>query len=131
MQASGLHHVSILVTDNDAAKRFYGDVLGLREVSRPAFRFRGAWYELDDGSQIHLIESTHGKTLRHTQQIDSGDGHYALRVADFDAAVERLQAAGVEVSVRRENLTPWMQAYCVDPSGNVIELNAPRTERSS
>lgn len=39
-------HVSVTVTDLDKAKAFYGDVLGLKEIPRPDFRFPGVWYSL-------------------------------------------------------------------------------------
>jgi glyoxylase I family protein len=38
-----LHHLSVSVTELERAKRFYREVLGLREVERPAFDFPGAW----------------------------------------------------------------------------------------
>ena len=44
---ASLHHISVVVTDLARAKAFYGEVLGLRELSRPAFEFGGAWYELN------------------------------------------------------------------------------------
>ena len=44
---ASLHHISVVVTDLARAKAFYSEVLGLRELSRPAFDFGGAWYELN------------------------------------------------------------------------------------
>ena len=121
-----LHHVSLTVTDLERSKRFYGDVLGLREVPRPAFDFPGAWYELGD-RQLDLIVHTTPRTLRGTTEIDSRDGHFAVRVTDFDAALEHLRQHGVEVRERPTNPTPWAQLYITDPDGNVIELNVDRT----
>lgn len=123
-----LHHVGIVVTDIVIAKAFYGGVLGLRELPRPAFDFEGAWYDLGD-RQLHLIVHPPARALRGTREIDARDGHVALRVADFDEALARLQAHGVPVYVSRENVTPWMQVYITDPDGNVIELNVERGTR--
>ena len=126
LEITALNHIAVCVTDVERSKRFYGGVLGLKEIPRPPFPFAGAWYELADGRQFHLI--VHGKplTLRGTTAIDLRDGHLALRVEDFDRAVAHLQAAGVECVVRPENVTPWKQIYITDPDGNVIELNALR-----
>ena len=126
VELTGLSHVAVCVTDLARSKRFYGEVLGLKEVERPAFPFDGAWYELADGRQFHLIVHDHPLTLRGTTRIDLRDGHIALRVEDFDRALAHLQAAGVECVLRPENVTPWKQIYLTDPDGNVIELNALR-----
>jgi catechol 2,3-dioxygenase-like lactoylglutathione lyase family enzyme len=126
LDISSLHHVAVCVTDIERAKRFYGDVLGLKEIARPPFPFGGAWYELPDGRQFHLIVHERPRTLRGTTAIDLRDGHLALGVADFDRAVAHLHAQGVDCVERPENITPWKQVYVTDPDGNVIELNAPR-----
>lgn len=117
-----LHHVSLCVTDLARAKRFYGAVLGLREVYRPDLGFGGAWYELGDG-QLHLIVHPPTKTLRGTREIDGRDGHVAMRVASYADAVAHLQANGVEIIQSPRNKTPWAQVYFTDPDGNVVELN--------
>ena len=126
MDVETLHHAALCVTDLERAKRFYGEVLGLEELERPPFDFPGAWYSLGD-RQLHLIVHTSPLTLRGTTQVDSRDGHLALRVADYDATLEHLHANGIEVLERRTNVTPWSQLYVTDPDGNVIELNVERS----
>lgn len=126
LHISTLHHVAVCVTDIDRAKRFYSDILRLREVERPAFPFAGAWYELGDGRQLHLIVHDQPRTLRGTRDIDLRDGHLAFGVEDYDGTVAHLRAAGIECVERPQNVTPWQQIYVTDPDGNVIELNAPR-----
>lgn len=121
-----LHHAAVCVTDIERARRFYGEVLGLTEVPRPDFDFGGAWYEFDDGSQLHLIVHEGPLTLRGTTSIDTRDGHLALRVLSFEATLERLKALGVEHVAQRNNKTPWPQIYVTDPDGNIVELNAER-----
>ena len=123
---TSLHHVAVCVTDIERSKRFYGGVLGLKEIARPPFPFGGAWYETPDGRQIHLIVHERPRTLRGTTEIDLRDGHLAFGVADFDQAVAHLRAAGIACVERPENVTPWKQVYVTDPDGNVIELNATR-----
>lgn len=126
VEISLLHHVAVCVTDIVRSKKFYSGILGLKEVDRPAFPFEGAWYQLGDGRQLHLIVHERPRTLRGTTEIDLRDGHFAFGVADYERAVEQLQAAGVECVVRPDNVTPWKQVYITDPDGNIIELNAPR-----
>ena len=123
---SALHHTALCVTDLERSKRFYRDVLGLTEVERPAFPFGGAWYELGDGRQLHLIVHEHPLTLRGTRAVDAKDGHMAFRVIDYDAALAHFRALGVECLERPDNVTPWKQLYVTDPDGHIIELNADR-----
>ena len=119
----GIHHVSLLVTDIERAKRFYGEVLGFEESSkRPDFGFPGAWYQVGE-TQIHLIVHNEGKTLRGTTEIDSRDGHFAVRVKDIEVFLERMETYGVEILNKPHNKTDWHQVYICDPDGNVIEFN--------
>jgi len=118
-----LHHVALCVTDLHRAKAFYGGVLGLREIPRPPFDFGGAWYELGDDRQLHLIVHPPTRTLRGTRDIDARDGHLAIRVRSYRDTVEHLRRHGIECLESPRNLTPWAQIYVTDPDGNVVEFN--------
>lgn len=113
MQAIGIHHVSINVTDVGAAVAFYVGVLGLTvRDDRPDFAFDGAW--LDAGAQqIHLIGGPVPPNLGQ---------HLALQVADLDATVAELRQQGVEVS-DPSPVGAARQSFLVDPSGNAVELH--------
>jgi catechol 2,3-dioxygenase-like lactoylglutathione lyase family enzyme len=108
-----LHHVGICVTDLARAKAFYGGVLGLRELPRPPFDFGGAWYQIGD-CQLHLIVHPPTRTLRGTRDIDSRDGHLAIRVRSYDDTVQHLRSHGIECLESPRNLTPWAQIYVTD-----------------
>jgi glyoxylase I family protein len=129
MTIESLHHVSVVVTDLVVAKAFYTEVLGLRELPRPAFNFEGAWYELGE-RQLHLIVHPPARTVRGTTEIDSRDGHFAVRVSDYDETLAYLKSRGVTVRESRQNVTPWSQLYITDPDGNVIELNVERDQNN-
>ncbi len=91
---------------------FYRDVLGLDVRSdRPDFPFDGAW--LDAGpQQVHLIDKP---------VPDALGQHFAVGVADLDAAVAELRARGVQVS-DPVPVGASRQAFLRDPSGNSVEL---------
>lgn len=112
MKPAGVHHVSINVSDVDAAKDFYIGVLGLTERSdRPDFSFGGAWLDLG-GQQVHLIEGA----------VPDGLGqHFAIAVDDIDDVVAELRGRGVKVSDPKPVATS-RQSFLKDPSGNLVEL---------
>lgn len=118
MKLEGVHHVSLNVADVETARRFYVEVLGLEEIPRPAFPFPGAW--LRSGAQeVHLIaEADH--------RAPEGQ-HFAFRVADVDAAAAELAARGVRVGGPIDVPGAGRQAFLRDPSGNLIELNQPKS----
>ena len=115
MQPMGVHHVSINVRDTEEAVEFYTDTLGLTlREDRPDFGVGGAWLDLGE-QQVHLIEVT---------VPDDCGQHFAIRVADLDAAVEELRRVGVTVGDPSPVGTA-RQAFLHDPSGNRIELHQP------
>ena len=125
IRIEALHHVSINVTDLERARRFYGGILGLDEIPRPAFDFPGAWYRLGD-RQLHLIVHPPTHTLRGTTGISSREGHFAIAVRSYDEARAHLEASGVPFDARPRSRTPWAQIFLSDPDGNLIELSAER-----
>jgi glyoxylase I family protein len=122
-----LHHVSVCVTDLARSKRFYSEAVGLRELPRPDLGFPGAWYAIGTTQELHLIVHPASKTIRGTPEIDGRDGHFAFRVANYEATLARLRAHGVTLIESPHNATPWAQIYVTDPDGNVIEFNVERT----
>lgn len=134
-----LHHVSIPVTDLARSRRFYAEVVGLRETERPPFDFEGAWFQTPSG-QVHLIvhgDVEPGATFRTGKPIDSRDVHFAVRVPSFRAAVKHLEALGyveggaddfTAMRVRPMPTAGFPQIYILDPDRNVVEINAERPD---
>ena len=114
MKLDGIHHVSINVSDVQAAQDFYVDVLGLEVLERPDFEFPGAWLR-SGGQEVHLIGIESGPPLK--------EQHFAFRVDDLDAVRATLEAAGHKCSKSREIEGICRQAFTRDPSGNMIEFN--------
>jgi catechol 2,3-dioxygenase-like lactoylglutathione lyase family enzyme len=134
IEIEGLHHVSLPVTDLARARRFYEDVLGLKEMARPPFDFPGAWYALGNG-QLHLIAHEH-PTLR-SGAVDSHDTHLALRVRSYGAALAALRRRGYSdnaadelkrVKEQPSGKAGFPQIFLLDPDRHVIELNAERVD---
>jgi glyoxylase I family protein len=118
---AGYSHVAVSVTDLDAARDFYCDVLGFEELPRPDFGFPGLWLRVGE-LQLHL------GVVDEAPAPGPGFPHFALYVPseEFDATIEAVRAAGVkmlgEPSTRVDFGKTVRAAFVTDPSGNAIEL---------
>jgi methylmalonyl-CoA/ethylmalonyl-CoA epimerase len=99
---TGIDHIGILVSDLDAALRFYGDVLGLspgpiEERSDPPIR--RACIMIGD-VELELIEtdSPDRTMMRFLPHRHPGVYHIGLRVTDVDAAVTALRERDVPLA---------------------------------
>lgn len=124
MIARAAHHVSLNVTDLEAACSFYGELLGLPEIDRPDLGFPGTWYQAGP-VQLHLI------VLPSSVEIDVGStapkltplaNHLAFEIESYETARERLEEAGLEVIALGAESG---QLFTRDPDGNTIELIQP------
>lgn len=119
MKIVRFNHVSLLVKDTRRALDFYHGIFGLAvSHDRPQLDFPGAWLDMGDGRQIHLLELPD-----ETGQTRVGHGgrerHIALDVVDLDAVTGVLDKAGVDYTLSRSGRRAL---FCRDPDGNVIEL---------
>lgn len=126
-----IDHVTLVVRDLGASRRFYVDQLGMVEVPRPAFDFAGLWFRAGE-TLIHLIleseRSGRAGVNEDGRPKSTRAHHLAFAVDDAAAAAEALEAAGVSF-VSKPKLRPdgAVQAFVLDPDGHVIELcSAPR-----
>jgi catechol 2,3-dioxygenase-like lactoylglutathione lyase family enzyme len=114
----GIDHVQLSMPPGGEAeaRRFYGSVLGLREVAKPAELAGrgGCWFAGPAvGVAVHLGAEPDFRPLARA--------HPALVVHDLDAAREALAEAGVP-SEDDDSGLPVRRCYIRDPFGNRIEL---------
>ena len=112
-----LHHVNVTVPAalETAAKEFYGSLLGLKQVPKPAAaRQNGAWYQIGD-NQLHLsVEDEPAGPL--------SERHICFRVADLKASEDRFRAGGVEIISDPRPVPGTVRFYVRDPAGNQLEI---------
>jgi glyoxylase I family protein len=113
MEIAQLDHASVIITDVERSRRFYRDILGLREINKPrTFDFVVLWFQLSD-TQLHLLLKDRPDSL--------SPRHFALCVKD--AALARAECR--EKGLRVEETTPIPGAdrfFIYDPDGNRIEI---------
>lgn len=113
---TGLDHVQVAAPPGceSAARRFYGELLGLPEVEKPASlqAAGGIWFQLG-AQQLHVgVADPFAPALK---------GHPGLAAADLEALAARLIAAGAPV--RWDDRLPGVRRfYTDDPWGNRLEL---------
>lgn len=123
-------HLAFPVHDLEAARAFYGGLLGC-----PEGRSAEEWIDFDFfGHQIvaHLDPGMERK--RHHNPVDGHDvpvPHFGavLDITAWEALAERLKAAGVDFVIEptiRFRGRPGEQAtmFFLDPSGNALEIKA-------
>jgi catechol 2,3-dioxygenase-like lactoylglutathione lyase family enzyme len=135
-----LSHVGICVADLERSLRFYRDLLGFTaehdlevagEATDTLLRLRDtrlqAVYLTRDGVRIELLHfaSPPAPPRRARVMNEPGLTHLSFRVADLQAAVRALRAAGERVLEETVLDFPAFQSaacFVVDPDGQLIEL---------
>ena len=110
-----IDHCSVLITDVERSRRFYGQLLGLREIAKPnTFDFAVLWFDL--GRQhLHLLLKSQPDSL--------SPRHFALRVPD--ARVARGYFREHHVPIQETVAIPGADRFFIaDPDGNRIEIIA-------
>lgn len=129
MVAPCLHHVLVTTADVERSRLFYRDVLELREIARPPFKFGGAWFQFGGGQHLHLrlVDATDAD-----KPFDTTDVHFALGMTSYDKTLAWLRAKGfseelpefnpMKMVLRRDSIVGKPQIYIMDPDRNIIEF---------
>src|SRR5215471_14184649 len=113
---TALHHVNVTVRPEleAAAKTFYGVILGLKQIPKPATsRQSGAWYEIGN-AQLHLSVEDEEPLL--------SSRHVCFTVSDLAEAEQRFRAAQVEIIADPRPNPDAPRFYVRDPGGNQLEI---------
>lgn len=133
MNLPSAFHFAFNITDLDAARKFYGDVLGCVEG-----RSTDTWVDFDFfGHQIslHLGEpfatAATGKVGKHMVPMP----HFGiiLLYPEWQAMADRLKAAGIEFVLEPQvrfkgEVGEQYTMFFLDPFGNPIEVKGFQTE---
>jgi catechol 2,3-dioxygenase-like lactoylglutathione lyase family enzyme len=115
-----VHHVQITVPKGAerAARDFYIDVLGLREIEKPASLLARGGFWLDGGDIDIHIGTEDGVDRRATK------GHVSYEVSDVAAWRERIATLGLQIADSIP-IPGYDRFEFRDPFGNRVELIQP------
>ena len=116
---TGISELVLEVSDLEAARRFYRDLLGFEETLYGEGADGRYWYLVGDSARLGIW----------TEQVGLAGGrggahvHYAFSLADaeIDGLLERLRETEAEVEGPIQ-LGPGRAVYLTDPDGNVVEF---------
>ena len=116
---TGISELVLEVSDLEASRRFYRDVLGFEETLYGEGREGRYWYLVGETARLGIW----------TEQVGLAGGrggahvHYAFHVADpeIDRIKERIEAGGGKIEGPIQ-LGPGRAIYVTDPDGNVVEF---------
>jgi catechol 2,3-dioxygenase-like lactoylglutathione lyase family enzyme len=124
-----IDHVTFVVKDLDRSRAFYVDLLGMKDIPRPAFDFSGLWFQAGP-TLVHLIlehdKSGPAGIFKPESFQSSRTHHVAFQVEDCPKAFEIVRqhpGAKIAHSLKQRPDGAW-QFFLEDPDGHVIELTS-------
>jgi len=119
MSVTDIDHIQIAAPKGceSEARRFFGQLLGLKEIEKPEpLRPRGGcWFKVGS-KQLHIGVAD--------PFLPAKKAHPAFSVTDIDALFAALSQGGVHC-VWDETLTGTRRFYVDDPWGNLLEFTEP------
>ena len=122
----GCHHIAVQTQDYEASVAFYTEVMGMNKaVEFKAGGRRIALLDIGDGSHLELFEPVPG-----TSPSGNAEGnvvfHFALATTDIEPALERVRAAGMEITTELKTVDLGSLnvtiAFFKGPGGEVVEF---------
>jgi catechol 2,3-dioxygenase-like lactoylglutathione lyase family enzyme len=114
---TGYDHVQVAIPRDteDAARRFYGDVLGMTEIAKPpALAVRGGCWFRAGAAVLHLGVEAPFRPAR--------KAHPAFLVDDLDAVSATLTEAGHDCVPADGDISGVRRFHTFDPFGNRLEF---------
>ena len=123
MPALDIHHLNVRTKDLAATRTFYTEVLGMKEIPRPAnIDFPGAWFNFGN-TQVHVLDMLECGGGGEPKLGGGNVDHIGIMARDFDQMKQIAIDRGLpwrQIAIPNANM--W-QLFFHDPNGILIELN--------
>ncbi|MGH8245356.1 MAG: VOC family protein [Gammaproteobacteria bacterium] len=117
MKILSVDHIQLAMPagEEERARKFYADVLGMREIPKPPelAKHGGLWLQAGD-VQLHLGIQADFHPAR--------KAHPGFIIDDLEAFIARILESGHAVDSSQPALDGYKRAHVFDPFGNRIEL---------
>ena len=126
-----LQHYTIEPSNPERTKKFYCEVLGLKNGDRPPLGFPGYWLYSGGVPTVHLLGKRtprEGIVVRGTKKKFKDTGrfdHIAFAATDIGGVRRKLKAKKVKFREQVIPRTGGQQIFLYDPDGVGVELNFP------
>ncbi|WP_243431505.1 VOC family protein [Algoriphagus lutimaris] len=119
-----VNHIAVHVSELENSKKFYENIVGLKEIEEPFKDGLHAWYDIGSGAALHIIEAPN------TPSEISKVNHLCFSMEDMDSFIQTLKNANYpfeswlgekgKVTIRVDGIR---QIYIQDPDGMWLEIN--------
>ena len=114
VRLKAVNHVTYNVVDKEKARRFWVEVLGVKQIPKQVDVEHIIWLQLPSGAMVHLVETPEGPS--------TPSHHGAFEVDDIDAAARVVQQKGIETTDITTRNDGQRDFFLNDPEGNRIEI---------
>ena len=114
VRLKAVNHVTYNVVDKEKARRFWVEVLGVKQIPKQVDVEHIIWLQLPSGAMVHLVETPEGPS--------PPSHHGAFEVDDIDAAARVVQQKGIETTDITTRNDGQRVFFLNDPEGNRIEI---------
>lgn len=123
MNLSSIHHIAIIVSDYEAAKRFYVQQLGfevIRENYRPARRDWKLDLRVNEHTELEIF-AEENPPKRPSCPEACGLRHLAFHVENIEAEVKALAEMGIQCEpIRTDDYTGKKMTFFFDPGWTAV-----------
>ena len=114
VRLKAVNHVTYNVVDKEKARRFWVEVLGVKQIPKQVDVEHIIWLQLPRGAMVHIVETPEGPS--------TPSHHGAFEVDDIDAAARVVQQKGIETTDITTRNDGQRVFFLNDPEGNRIEI---------
>ena len=114
VRLKAVNHVTYNVVDKEKARRFWVEVLGVKQIPKQVDVEHIIWLQLPSGAMVHIVETPEGPS--------TPSHHGAFEVDDIDAAARVVQQKGIETTDITTRNDGQRVFFLNDPEGNRIEI---------
>jgi len=114
VRLKAVNHVTYNVVDKEKARRFWVEVLGVKQIPKQVDVEHIIWLQLPSGAMVHLVETPEGPS--------TPSHHGAFEVDDIEAAARVVQQKGIETTDITTRNDGQRVFFLNDPEGNRIEI---------